>query len=169
MTEGELAEEYGETRRQARLRRYLVARKALSPRLSVAAFEALVADALDRLPAYIHDRMENVAVVVEERPRVERVRAMGFQADQDLLGLYEGIPRHQRLSGYHLAVPDRITLYRQPILAEAGPGGRGAIVEEIRKTVIHEVAHHFGLDDDELAELEKVERARPERCGDAGR
>jgi predicted Zn-dependent protease with MMP-like domain len=118
------------------------------------AFETLVAEALDHLPISIRERMENVAVVVEEWPRPTRLTALGYDPDESLLGLYEGIPRHQRGSGYHLAVPDRITIFRQPILDQAGSGGRDAIVHEVRKTVIHEVAHHFGIDDEELARLE---------------
>ena len=118
------------------------------------AFETLVAEALDQLPVSIRERMENVAVVVEEWPRPTRLAALGYDPNQDLLGLYEGIPRHQRGSGYHLAVPDRITIFRQPILDQAGTGGREAIVREVRTTVIHEVAHHFGIDDEELARLE---------------
>jgi predicted Zn-dependent protease with MMP-like domain len=118
------------------------------------AFETLVAEALDHLPESVRERIENVAVVVEEWPRPARLVALGYDPDQDLLGLYEGIPRHQRGSGYHLAVPDRITIFRQPILDHVGSGGREAIVREVRKTVIHEVAHHFGIDDEELARLE---------------
>jgi predicted Zn-dependent protease with MMP-like domain len=120
----------------------------------MSAFESLVAAALDQLPVSIRERMENVAVVVEEWPRPTRLTALGYDPDASLLGLYEGIPRHQRGSSYHLAVPDRITIFRQPILDQAGSGGRDAIVCEVRKTVIHEVAHHFGIDDEELARLE---------------
>jgi predicted Zn-dependent protease with MMP-like domain len=118
------------------------------------AFEALVAEALDQLPASIRQRMENVALVVEEWPQPARLAALGYDPDRDLLGLYEGIPRPQRGSGYHLAVPDRITIFRQPILDQVGSGGRAAIVREVRNTVIHEVAHHFGIDDEALARLE---------------
>ena len=140
--------------RQARLARYQGARKRLSPRASLTAFEELVAEALDELPAYARARMENVAVVVEERPRPERVISLGFQPGRDLLGLYEGVNRVQRAAGYNMAVPDKITLYRQPILNQVGTADREAVKREIRATVIHEVAHHFGYDDAELAQLE---------------
>ena len=110
------------------------------------AFKALVAAALDELPPYVQQRLENVAVVVEEwSPRQD--------SSGELLGLYEGINRLERASGYHLAAPDRITLFWRPIIDEVGRGGPEAIRREIRKTVIHEFAHHFGMDDAELERL----------------
>lgn len=125
------------------------------------AFEELVVEALDDLPSFVQEQMDNVAVVVEERPLPEQARAMGFHPHQDLLGLYEGTSRLHRAAGYHLAVPDRISIYRQPILQTVGAGGRDAIRDEVRRTVIHEVAHHFGFDDPELEELEGIQRVRP--------
>jgi predicted Zn-dependent protease with MMP-like domain len=136
-----------------RLARYRAARERILPRVSLRAFEALVADALNDLPPYVQERLENVAVLVEEWPRPERVTALGYDPDMDLLGLYEGINRVDRSSGYHLVTPDRITLFWRPILDEVGDGDRAALRREIRKTVIHEVAHHFGIDDAELERL----------------
>lgn len=112
-----------------------------------------MAEAMDDLPAYVQERLENVAIVVEERAGPERLDRMGYDPAQDLLGLYEGINKLDRASGYHLATPDRITLFWRPIIEEVGNGDREAIRREIRKTVIHEVAHHFGIDDDELERL----------------
>src|SRR5262249_15232153 len=74
-------------------------------------------------------------------------------SEDELLGLYEGINRVERGAGYHLATPDRITLFRRPILGEVRDGDRAAIRAEVRKTVIHEVAHHLGMDDAELEQL----------------
>ena len=133
--------------------RYRTARERVLPRVSLTAFKALVAEALDDLPAYVQDRLENVAVLVEERARPDRLSRLGYPAEQDLLGLYEGINRLDRATGYHLVTPDRITLFWRPIIEEVGHGNREAIRREIRKTVIHEVAHHFGMDDDELERL----------------
>jgi predicted Zn-dependent protease with MMP-like domain len=113
----------------------------VAPVTSLKAFERLVADALDELPEYIRQRLDNVAVVVEEG------------ANQDLLGLYEGINRVDRASGYHLAAPDRITLFWRPIVEEVGVADPAALRQEVRKTIIHEVAHHFGIDDAELERL----------------
>jgi predicted Zn-dependent protease with MMP-like domain len=141
------------TDRVQRLARYRAARERIMPRVSLRAFEALVSEALDDLPPYIQERMENVAVLVEPWPRTERLAELGYPEDMDLLGLYEGINRVDRSSGYHLVTPDRITLYWRPIVAEVGNGDREALRREIRATVIHEVAHHFGIDDDELERL----------------
>ena len=100
-----------------------------------------MADALDDLPEYVRERLENVAVVVEP-------------GSHDLLGLYEGVNRLDRASGYHLVAPDRITLFWKPILEEVGSADPAAIRAEVRKTIVHEVAHHFGIDDAELEQLE---------------
>jgi predicted Zn-dependent protease with MMP-like domain len=113
----------------------------VAPLSSLKAFEALVEDALDELPRYVQERLENVAVVVDEG------------ADSELLGLYEGVNRLERSSGYHLATPDRITLFWKPIVDEVGSADARAIRAEVRKTIIHEIAHHFGIDDAELERL----------------
>jgi len=139
--------------RTDRLARYQAAREQVAPRASLRAFEQLVADALDDLPPDIQARLDNVAVVVEARPRRARLERLGYDPDQDLLGLYEGINRLDRASGYHLVTPDRITLFWRPIVEEVGPGDREALRREVRKTVIHEVAHYFGIDDAELERL----------------
>jgi len=139
--------------RNERLARYRAAREQIAPRISLKAFEALVAEALDDLPAYVRARLENVAVLVEEQAGPDRLDRLGYASSQELLGLYEGINRLDRGSGYHLVTPDRITLFWRPIIEEVGHGDREAIRREVRKTVIHEVAHHFGMDDDELERL----------------
>jgi predicted Zn-dependent protease with MMP-like domain len=74
-------------------------------------------------------------------------------ADSELLGLYEGVNRLERASGYHLATPDRITLFRRPIVDEVGSSDPAAIRAEVRRTIIHEITHHFGIDDAELERL----------------
>jgi predicted Zn-dependent protease with MMP-like domain len=134
-------------RRAERLARYSAVRRRAAPRTSLKAFEALVAEALDALPEYVQQRIDNVAVIVEQRARPAPGR------EYALLGLYEGVNRVDRAASYHLATPDRITLFWRPIIEEVGYGGPEAIRREIRKTVIHEVAHHFGMDDAELERL----------------
>ena len=141
------------TPRAERLERYAAVRRRVAPRISLKAFEALVADALDDLPPYVRERLSNVAVVVEEDARPDRMKRLGHDPEYGLLGLYEGINRVERASGYHLVTPDRITLFWRPIIDEVGGGGPEAIRREVRKTVIHEVAHHFGIDDAELERL----------------
>jgi predicted Zn-dependent protease with MMP-like domain len=105
-------------------------------------FEDRVRAALDGLPPELRAAMENVEIVVEdENPE-----------DPDLFGLYLGIPLTERDSGYAGALPDKIAIYRIPLEEEFGHDP-ALLEEEIGITVVHEVAHHFGIDDDRLAEL----------------
>ena len=104
-------------------------------------FEVAVADALDAIPEDLARQMRNVVVLVEDDP------PHGAQ----LLGLYEGIPLTSRGDGWAWVLPDRITIFRNPILSRCT--GREEVVDEVRVTVIHEVAHHFGIDDHRLDEL----------------
>ncbi len=110
-----------------------------------ARFARLVARALDGLPAEFAEKMRNVELVVEDEPDPERVGE-----GQTLLGLYEGVPLTERgLAEPYL--PDRITIYRRPIEEMASSPRRQA--EIVRDTVVHEVAHHFGISDQRLREL----------------
>jgi len=106
-------------------------------------FEELVADALDALPPELGRMMDNVAVFVDD------------DHEEGLLGLYEGIPLTERddygVGWGELPMPDRITVFRLPICRVARD--EAEVVEEVRITVVHEVAHHFGIDDDRLDEL----------------
>lgn len=107
-------------------------------------FEELVADALDQIPPDLATRMDNVAVFIEDHSR-----------KGPLLGLYEGVPLTERGASYggygEAPMPDRITVFREPIIARCS--SEEEVVQQVRITVIHEVAHHFGMDDDRLAEL----------------
>ena len=103
-------------------------------------FEELVADALDGLPEDLGRRMDNVVVSVRDRPSIP-----------GLLGLYEGVPLTARAEYGGLVLPDRITIFREPILRRCA--SEEDVVEQVRVTVVHEVAHHFGIDDDRLDEL----------------
>jgi predicted Zn-dependent protease with MMP-like domain len=114
-------------------------------------FEALVAEALDRLPPDIQEKLENVEVVVEWRPAPALLRRLGLGPGDTLFGLYEGVPLTQRTSGYGLVLPDKITIFRQPI--EAYSRSDEQVRRRIRHTVLHELAHHFGISDDRLREL----------------
>ena len=110
---------------------------------------------MDDLPRWVQERMENVAVVVDDVATPGRLRELGYDPTCPLLGLYEGVNRVARAAGYHGAIPDRITLFRQTIIDQVGTAERAALSREIRKTLIHEVAHHFGYDDPEIARLER--------------
>ena len=116
------------------------------------AFEAAGGRGAGRLPAVHPGAAGQRGRARRGRPR-RRAGAPRLRPDQDLLGLYEGINRLDRASGYHLATPDRITLFWRPIVEEVGSADREAIRREVRKTIIHEVAHHFGIDDAELERL----------------
>ncbi len=109
-------------------------------------FEVLVAEALDRIPPELTRLMDNVAVFVEDEPPAE---------DPELLGLYEGTPLTERGEWYAGVLPDRITIYRGPTLrmVESEGGDREGVVAEVEVTVVHEIAHHFGIDDERLHAL----------------
>jgi predicted Zn-dependent protease with MMP-like domain len=118
-------------------------------RISVAKFRELVAEALDDLPEEWAARLDNVVVVVEEEPSAEDLDGVGLDPNigSELLGLYQGVPLDER-GVYYSALPDRVVIYRKPILRVAG--SRGDIVRVIRETVLHELGHHFGLAEDDL-------------------
>jgi len=105
-------------------------------------FERLVEEALDSVPAELADLVRNVAVVVEDHAPAD---------DPELLGLYEGTPITERDSWYGGVLPDTITIYRLPTLAICQDADE--VREEVAITVVHEIAHHFGIDDERLHEL----------------
>lgn len=113
-------------------------------------FEALVGEALDELPEELAARVSNVEVIVQDLPGVEAERAR-ISPSSILLGLYQGIPLTQRGTGYGGVLPDRITIYQDNI--ERVAGTPEAIRAKVRQTVIHEMAHHFGISDERLEEL----------------
>ncbi|WP_427005149.1 metallopeptidase family protein [Pseudarthrobacter sp. H2] len=111
-------------------------------------FESAVSDALDRIPPELAKTMNNVAVFIED----DYTPQPGEDADTVLLGLYEGVPLTERDSWWDAgSLPDRITIYRQPILDICA--SREEVIEEVTVTVVHEIAHHFGISDERLHEL----------------
>ena len=105
-------------------------------------FDALVDAAIADIPAELINQLSNVAVFVEDDP----------PADQpELLGVYEGVPLTERGEQYGAVLPDRIVVFKNPILAVCGT--HDDVVREVRITVVHEIAHHFGIDDERLHEL----------------
>ena len=118
--------------------------------MTLAEFEKLVLEALDQILDEISDRLDNVDVVVEDWPTSEQMAGSGIEDGHYLLGLYEGIPLKDRY-GYDMVLPDKITLFQKPI--EAICSSDEEVVAEVRTTVVHEVAHHFGIDDDSLDEM----------------
>ena len=110
--------------------------------ISDEAFDEAVSEALDQIPEQFMDLLDNVVILVEDEPD---------GPDKDLLGLYEGIPLSERDSYYGVVLPDRIFIYRGPLkrMCES----QEELIEEIGVTVIHEIAHFFGIEDDHLDEL----------------
>jgi predicted Zn-dependent protease with MMP-like domain len=123
-------------------------------RVSRPTFEGLVRDALAELPEALRARMSNVAVVVQDHPSrrdLEYAREAGEEDPEGLFGLYQGVPLPERNSQYDKVLPDLITLYQDTHEWECETFEE--LREEVRTTVRHEVAHHFGIDDDRLEEL----------------
>lgn len=113
--------------------------------MSRAEFEDAVSDGLDLVPAALTEQMDNVVVLVEDEPPEDA-------GAPDLLGIYEGTPLTERDSWWAAgSLPDRITIFRGPTLRMCQD--RDEVVEEVAVTVIHEIAHHFGIDDERLHEL----------------
>ncbi len=116
-------------------------------------FERLVSRALRQLPPDIRGRLDNVAVVVEDEPSPYQLASSGVRPGDTLLGLYQGIPLTQRSSSYGMVLPDKVTIFRKPI--ESICASDQEIVRQVRQTVIHEIAHHFGLSESDLRRLRR--------------
>jgi len=125
-------------------------------------FEALVTKALNELPLEFRDRLENVDVVVEDWPTPGQLSRMKLRSHAQLLGLYEGVPQTKRGRHYGMVVPDKITIFQKPIEAKARSDKQ--IEAEIQRVVRHEIAHHFGTDEETLRRLEggKLRRRQKE-------
>ena len=120
-------------------------------------FEQLVAEALCDIPKFLRDEMENVALVVEDEPSAELLEEMGIEPPDTLYGLYQGTPLAEREWAYGNTLPDRITIYQQPIVEDCEDDDD--IIDCIAETVVHEFAHHFGWDEDHMDEVEALWRA----------
>ena len=120
-------------------------------KLSAEEFQALVVQALDDLPEFFQEKLQNVEVVVSDWPTPAELKSVGLGAGHLLLGLYQGIPLTRRTGGYNLVLPDKITIFQGPI--ERICRTRQQIVDQVQHTVKHELAHHFGISDDRLREL----------------
>ena len=113
----------------------------MTVRLSPHRFDELVGDALDQIPPQLASAIDNVVILVADRNAEE----------PDILGLYEGVALTERDSWYAGSLPDTITIYREALLEVCE--SEAEVVDEVAITVIHEIAHHFGIDDDRLHEL----------------
>ena len=116
-------------------------------------FERLVAEAVESLPDEFSTKLENIDVVVEEQPTSGQLAEARLKRGETLLGLYQGVPLTKRSRHYGLVVPDKITIFQKPI--EVRCRNDTEIKAEIQGVVRHEIAHHFGIGDARLRQIEK--------------
>ena len=116
-------------------------------------FERLVARVVDDLPEEFLIRLENIDIVVEDRPTPDQLLHLELEHGETLLGLYEGVPRTERGWHYGMVPPDKITIFQRSIEAKCRYGGN--ISAEIQRVVKHEIAHHFGISDARLRQIEE--------------
>ena len=124
-------------------------------------FEALVARALDELPLEFQGRLDNVDVVVEDWPTSRQLSRVRLRSHAQLLGLYEGVPQTKRGRHYGMVVPDKITIFQNPIEEKARSDKE--IEMEIQRVVRHEIAHHFGTGEETLRRLEDGKPKRTQK------
>jgi len=120
-------------------------------KLAARRFEALVTRALDGIPELIAEHMNNIDVVIEDWPTRQQYDDLGLAPDEWLFGLYEGTPLLERGITADPLLPDKITIFKGPL--EAACETEEQIADEVRRTVVHEIAHHFGIDEDRLRDL----------------
>jgi predicted Zn-dependent protease with MMP-like domain len=117
------------------------------------AFQRLVEEALREIPRRFRDAMKNVAVIVEDEPPLHILEEMEIEPTDSLFGLYQGTPLPERGWGYGNALPDRISIYQGPI--EEACEDDDEIRDCVAETVIHEFGHYFGMDEDQIEEIEE--------------
>ncbi|MDQ3065102.1 MAG: metallopeptidase family protein [bacterium] len=115
-------------------------------------FNEIMAKALDELPVEYTSRLNNVLITFEDNPSAEQLLKQGLGRGQTLLGLYEGIPLTKRGAGYTMVLPDKITLYKYPIIRSSHD--EESFKAQIKHTLWHEIAHYFGLGHDRIHEIE---------------
>ncbi len=116
-------------------------------------FEQLIREAIATLPEQGRKAMDNVVFIVEGEMRHTKAKEVGITVNEVLLGLYEGIPKTQRGSGYFGVIPDKITLFQKPI-EELGNGDMEEVKKHVREVIVHEVGHHLGFNEEEIRALE---------------
>lgn len=115
-------------------------------------FERMMAAALDSFPEERIRGLKNVLITYEDEPTTEQLHKQGIRVGQELLGLYEGIPLTKRNNNYSMVLPDRITLFKNPIFRVSRT--KATFINQVRKTLWHEIAHYYGLDHDQIHKLE---------------
>ena len=115
-------------------------------------FEKIVIDAVTGMPSEFKELLDNIDICIQDWPSREQLKSVGLRDKYELLGLYEGTPRTERDQGYNLVLPDKISIFQKPLEAQC-PSAR-ELKDEIVRTVKHEIAHYFGLDDERLEQIE---------------
>ena len=123
----------------------------MEPKFTAEEFEDLVVQALEALPPFFQEKLQNIEVVVADWPTETERRSVGLPPGYLLFGLYHGIPLTKRTSHYGLVLPDKITIFRLPI--EQVCHTPEEVIQKVQHTVRHEIAHHFGISDDRLRQL----------------
>ena len=116
-------------------------------------FDLLISQAMDELPQAYIKGLDNVVIVYADKPSFEQIQKMKIEDNQLLLGLYEGIPLTQRGAGYNLVLPDKITLFKESIMAVSR--SQSELFEQIKRTLWHEIAHYYGLSHDRMEYLQE--------------
>ena len=119
--------------------------------MEIEQFEGLVAQVVNDLPEFFQDRLDNVDVIVEEFPDRHTMRLARVRSPYDLLGFYHGVPLTERTANYGLVAPDKISIYRRPIEIQCRTDEE--LRAMIRRVVLHEIAHHFGISDNRLRDI----------------
>jgi predicted Zn-dependent protease with MMP-like domain len=114
-------------------------------------FEELVAQVVNDLPEFFQERLDNVDVIVEEFPDRHTMRLARVRSPYDLLGFYHGVPLTERTTNYGLVAPDKISIYQRPIEIQCRSDEE--LRAMIRRVVLHEIAHHFGISDNRLRDI----------------
>jgi len=119
--------------------------------MDIETFERLVNEGIKDIPQRFLDKLDNVGIVIEDNPTAEQLKKLKIRKNYFLFGLYEGIPKTRRW-GYADVLPDKITIFKNPI--EQAAQTEEEIKKLIKETVWHEIAHHFGMDEQEVREAE---------------
>jgi predicted Zn-dependent protease with MMP-like domain len=114
-------------------------------------FKRLVREALETIPEPFRSQIQNLDITVARRPTAMELKSAGVRPGRTLFGLYHGIPLTRRGAHYGSVLPDKITLYMDPLMAACDNDEQ--LKQQVRRTVVHEIAHHFGIDDDRLKEI----------------
>ena len=115
-------------------------------------FEFIISEAMDSLPKKYIDKLQNVVIVWADEPTVEQRDRLKLHSRQSLFGLYEGVPKPGRGGSNNMILPDKITIFRNPILASVND--LTGLKEQVRHTLWHEIAHHYGLNHEQINRLE---------------